>query len=121
MRIVSGHMVPLGYGSYVRSDRVSAVEPIEEGRGPGRRTRVWVDAVPDALIASRSDGAIVRDLTQPPTQDAGAAPLRQLLGDILETVDRLEPKALPEGSALRPEAHQNGSDRGRHRIKPLTG
>ena len=34
MRIQSGILVPLGYGKYVRSDRVTAVLPIEQERGP---------------------------------------------------------------------------------------
>ena len=36
MRIQTGILVPLGYGKYVRSDRVTSVVPIEEDRGPGR-------------------------------------------------------------------------------------
>ena len=47
MRIQSGQLVALGYGKYVRSDDVVAVEPIAEGRGPGRRTLVWMRGLPD--------------------------------------------------------------------------
>jgi hypothetical protein len=65
MRIQSGQIVSLGYGRYVRSDDVVAVEPITEERGPGRRTLVWVRGVPDPLIASRSAAAIIQDLAMP--------------------------------------------------------
>lgn len=65
MRIQSGRMISLGYGRFVRSDEVVAVEPIIEGRGPGRRALVWVRGVPDPLVASRSQQAIVDDLTRP--------------------------------------------------------
>ena len=43
MKIQSSVLVHLGFGKYVRSDRVTAVIPIEEERGPGRRTFVHVD------------------------------------------------------------------------------
>jgi hypothetical protein len=91
MRIASGNIVALGYGRYVRSDRVVGIEPIEDGRGPGRRTLVWIEGVPDALVASRSDGAIVRDLIEPGQEVARARELRLLLEDILDTIDRLDP------------------------------
>jgi hypothetical protein len=65
MRIQSGQIVSLGYGRYVRSDEVVAVEPITEERGPGRRTLVWVRGVPDPLIASRSAAAIIQDVAMP--------------------------------------------------------
>ena len=45
MRIQTGQLVALGYGAYVRSDEVIAVEPITDGRGPGRRSLVWVRGV----------------------------------------------------------------------------
>src|SRR5690606_3326411 len=59
MRIQSGQLVALGYGAYVRSDEVVAVEPITEGRGPGRRSHVWVRGVPEPIVASRAHGSIV--------------------------------------------------------------
>jgi hypothetical protein len=83
-------MVALGYGRYVRSDRVAALEPIEEGRGPGRRTWVYVEDLPDPLVASRSDGAILRDLVDPGQETRGREQ-RQLLEDVLDTIERLDP------------------------------
>jgi hypothetical protein len=91
MRIVSGHMVPLGYGKYVRSDRVTTLYPIEEDRGPGRRTWVYVEGVSEPLVASRSETAIVRDLVDPGQEAARGLQQRQLLEDILDTIDRLDP------------------------------
>jgi hypothetical protein len=56
-------MIPLGYGKFVRADRIYAVVPIESGeRGDGRRTYVHVDGIDEPLIASRSERAIVGDL-----------------------------------------------------------
>jgi hypothetical protein len=91
MRIASGHMVALGYGKYIRSDRIAAIDPIDEGRGPGRRTKVYVEGVAEPLIASRSDTAILRDLVEPGQEPVRAREERQLLEDILETIDRLDP------------------------------
>jgi hypothetical protein len=47
MRIDRGVMVPLGYGKFFRSDSVVGIEPIETNRGPGRRTHVYVQNLPE--------------------------------------------------------------------------
>jgi hypothetical protein len=83
--------VPLGYGKYVRSDRIVGMEPIEEGRGPGRRTRVWVEGVPEALVASRSEAAILSDMVEGSGDLARTDAQRKLLQDLLDTVDDLDP------------------------------
>jgi hypothetical protein len=58
-------MIPLGYGKFVRADRIYAVVPIESGeRGDGRRTYVHVDGIDEPLIASRSERAILGDLEE---------------------------------------------------------
>lgn len=65
-------MVPLGYGKYVRADRVFALVPLEGAeRGDGRRTLVYVDGIDDPLVASRSDSAIARDVADALGQAAG--------------------------------------------------
>ncbi len=69
MRMQSGRMVSLGYNKFVRSDDVTAVEPLTEGRGPGRRTLVWMRGIDDPIVASRSVAAIVNDLTNPVLTD----------------------------------------------------
>jgi len=56
-------LVPLGYGKFVRADRVFALVPLEgSDRGDGRRTLVYVEGIEGAIIASRSEGAIARDV-----------------------------------------------------------
>jgi hypothetical protein len=56
-------MVFLGYGKYVRADRIYALEPIEGGdRGDGRRTHVWVDGMDQPLVASRTERTILADM-----------------------------------------------------------
>jgi len=42
---------------------VYALVPLEgEDRGDGRRTLVYIDGIEDPIIASRSEGAIARDV-----------------------------------------------------------
>ena len=51
-------MVFLGFGKYVRADRIYALEPIVgEDRGNGRRTLVWVEGMPerDGRVADAAD------------------------------------------------------------------
>ena len=55
-------MVFLGYGKHVRADRIFALERIEDDRGDGRRTRVWVDGINEPLIASRTERTILADM-----------------------------------------------------------
>src|SRR4051812_25969895 len=91
MNIQPGIMVPLGYGKYFRSDRIVGLEPIEEGRGPGQRTRVYIDQVSSPIIASRSEGAILSDLVETPREITKVREQRELLSDILDTISEINP------------------------------
>jgi hypothetical protein len=56
-------MIFLGFGKYARADKIYALEPLAEGeRGHGRRTRVWIEGVPDPIIASRTERTILHDM-----------------------------------------------------------
>jgi hypothetical protein len=56
-------LIPLGYGKFVRADRVFALVPLEGAeRGDGRRTLVYVEGIEEPIVASRSEGAIERDV-----------------------------------------------------------
>ena len=54
MKIVPDRIVPLGFGKYVRADRIVALVPIEEDRGPGHRTLVYIEGISDPLTAGRT-------------------------------------------------------------------
>ena len=71
-------MVPLGYGKFVRADRIVMLQPLtdDEGRGDGARTRVWVDGVADPVIASRSERAISRTWASGPAARGVRAAMR---------------------------------------------
>jgi len=84
MRIQTGVLVPLGYGKYVRSDRVAAVVPIEEQRGPGRRTFVFLEEQREPLVASRAEDTVIRDLVREPQEITRARLQQDLLRDLLE-------------------------------------
>jgi hypothetical protein len=59
----SAPLIPLGYGKYARADRIYALVPLTGAeRGDGRRTLVHVEGIEQPLIASRSEGAIARDV-----------------------------------------------------------
>ena len=60
--MADARMIPLGFGKYVRVDRIYAVEPIRDERGSGARTRVWVEGIGDPIVASRSERAILADM-----------------------------------------------------------
>ncbi len=65
-------MVALGYGRFVRADRVFALVPLPAAeRGEGRRTYVHVDGVGEPLVASRSEKAILADVEAALTEAAG--------------------------------------------------
>jgi hypothetical protein len=91
MRIAQGRIVPLGYGKYVRADRIVGMEPIEDGRGPGKRTRVWVEGVSEPLVASRSESAILADAVEGADEPGRGDAHRRLLVELLETLDGLDP------------------------------
>ena len=65
MASAPARMIPLGYGKFVRADRIFAVVPIEgEERGDGRRTYVHVEGIDEPVLASRSERAILADLEE---------------------------------------------------------
>ena len=84
-------MIFLGFGKWARSDRIYALEPLAEGeRGHGRRTRVWIEGVPDPVIASRTERSILHEMGQ----DAAAG--SPLIDQALDLAERLA-TAVEEG------------------------
>src|SRR5216117_3582944 len=55
MEIKRDRMVFLGYGKYWRSDAIVGLMPIEEDRGPRRRTNVFVEGHAEPIVASRTE------------------------------------------------------------------
>src|SRR5689334_4399953 len=77
-------MVFLGFGKYARADRIYALEPLGDGdRGHGRRTRVWVEGVPEPIIASRTERTILHEMGQ----DAAASSV--IVDQAIELAERI--------------------------------
>ena len=56
-------MIFLGFGKYVRADRIYALEPIVgDERGSGSRTLVWVEGIPEPVVASRTQETILAEI-----------------------------------------------------------
>ena len=111
MKVVPDRLVPLGFGKYVRSDKIVALIPIEEERGSGRRTLVYVDDLPDPLVASRTEGTILRDMVGP---ESGSI---ELLRELQVQIGQVRPLLK---SSIRSEAGLD-LDQLSRRIAELTG
>lgn len=101
MTIQSDQLISLGYGRFVRSDEVIAIEPIIDDRGPGRRTLVWVRGLPAPLVASRSERAIADDLL---TRADDAEHLNELRAQLRKMARRLEAVPIVLRRVIREEA-----------------
>jgi hypothetical protein len=78
-------MVFLGFGKWARADRIYALEPLGEGeRGHGRRTRVWVDGIPEPVVASRTERTILAEMGQDTSQQ-----FSPILDEALDLAERL--------------------------------
>lgn len=84
MEIRENIIVPLGYGKFVRSDKIIALEPIEEQRGPGRRTRVYIEDVNNPMIASRTENAILGNMILNSGEELEINTSMELLKDIYD-------------------------------------
>ena len=77
-------MVFLGFGKYARADKIYLVEPITDARrGSGSRTLVWIEGVPEPVVASRTERTILLEMGQ---DTAGGS---QLLDQALDLAERL--------------------------------
>ena len=72
-------MVFLGFGKYVRADKIYALEPITGSeRGNGRRTLVWVEGIAEPIIASRTQETILEEIAREVDTPRGRRPRRLL-------------------------------------------
>jgi hypothetical protein len=89
MKVQSSVLVHLGFGKYVRSDQVTALQPVEEERGPGRRTFVYLEGHSDPIVASRTEDTIVRDLVQEPREVTQSRQQQEILTDLLQDLSKV--------------------------------
>ncbi len=111
MIVIPDRLVSLGFGKYVRADKIVALVPIEEDRGSGRRTLVYVEGVPDPLVAGRTESTILRDMVG---VESGAT---ELLRELQVQIGGVRPLLK---SSIRSEAGLDLDELSR-RITDLTG
>lgn len=89
-------MVFLGFGKYARADRIYALQPItDDRRGSGRRTLVWVEGIPEPVVASRTERTILLDMGH---RDGSRS---ELLDQALGLAERLVNESERAGPLLR--------------------
>ncbi|MDF2613930.1 MAG: hypothetical protein K0S71_1716 [Clostridia bacterium] len=91
MQVRENSMIPLGYGKFVRSDKIVSLEPIEDERGPGRRTIVYVEDIKTPIIASRTENTILANMVEVPREELEAAAAFELLKDIKDDMSQIGP------------------------------
>lgn len=91
MEIRENTIIPLGYGKFVRSDKIVALDPIEDNRGPGRRTLVYVENLNNPIIASRTENSILANMSKTPRDVLEATAAMELLQDILDDIKQIGP------------------------------
>lgn len=111
MKVVTDRLVSLGFGKFVRADRVVALVPIEADRGSGRRTLVYVDNLPEPLVAGRTETTILRDMVG---AESGAI---ELLRELQQQIGQVRPLLK---SSIRSEAGLD-LDQLSRRINELSG
>jgi hypothetical protein len=80
-------MISLGYGKFVKADRIYALVPLEPSeRGDGRRTYVHVDGLETPIVASRSERAILADVEAALVEAAGVPQRRRRAGRDQDTI-----------------------------------
>ena len=91
MKVEPGVMIQLGYGKYFRSESIMGLEPIEEERGPGKRTNVYIEGFSNPIVASRGEGAILHDLTRSPDEIIQIREHTELIKDLLDSISGIPP------------------------------
>lgn len=91
MEIRENFIVPLGYGKFIKSDKIIALEPIENNRGPGKRTYVYVEGINNPLIASRTETSILANIVETPKEILEAIAALELLQDLLDDIEQIGP------------------------------
>lgn len=91
MKIRSGRMVHLGYGKYWRADGIRGLVPVEDDRGPGRRTKVFVEGQAEPIVASRTEESILEDMQAEVEEGTRAVEAREAASDLLERLRGLSP------------------------------
>lgn len=86
MEIKPDRMISLGYGKYWRSDAIVGLMRIEDERGPGRRTEVYTATIDEPIVASRSERAILQDMSVATEDLLRLQEARETLNDLMDAL-----------------------------------
>ena len=87
MEIKPDRMISLGYDKYWRSDAIVGLMPIDDERGPGRRTEVYTATLESPIIASRSEHAILQDMAFATDELLRLQEAREIVGELADSLD----------------------------------
>ncbi len=90
MEIKRNEIIPLGYGKYYRSDKIIGMEPIEQDRGPARRTFVYIEGRSEPVVAARSEATLLKDLVVSPKEVENSI-LLDFIERVLHEVEKVGP------------------------------
>ena len=109
-------MVFLGFGKFARADKIYALEPLV-GRtaATARRTRVWVEGVPEPIVASRTERTILAEMGQRRRGPLAARRPGLELAERLVAADRERPRR-----PRRPQPARAAAARGDGQPEPTT-
>lgn len=91
MEVRKDVMIALSYSKYARSDKIIAMGPIEDDRGPGHKTRVFVEELGRPIIASRTENTILANMVRVPKEVMEATSALELLQDLLDSLEQVRP------------------------------
>lgn len=91
MEVKKGVIVALGYGKYFLSDKIIGFVPIEEDRGPARRTHVYIEGLAEPMVASRTEQTMLKDMTREGPGEFAAAMALELTERILSDLQHVGP------------------------------
>ncbi len=91
MEVKKGVIVALGYGKYFLSDKIIGFVPIEDDRGPARRTHVYIDGLAEPMVASRTEQTMLKDMTREGPGEFAAAMALELSERILSDLQHVGP------------------------------
>ena len=86
MEVKPDRMISLGYGKFWRSDAIIGLRPIDDDRGPGRRTEVFTATLEDPIVASRSERAILQDMAVATDEEFQLQEAREILSELADSL-----------------------------------
>jgi hypothetical protein len=91
LEVKKGVIVALGYGKYFLSDKIIGFVPIEDDRGPARRTHVYIEGLAEPMVASRTEQTMLKDMTREGPGEFAAAMALELSERIYSDLQHVGP------------------------------